>query len=727
MTVEIRRNLCENPSFEGGVTTGWFVGTGGTPTTTVQSSVGVGGGKCLQMAFTATSSTSNVRTAVAYAEPVAVGAFLAYSIYVWSSTARSVTPAVLWVDNGGVQIALTSGSPVAIAANTWTLISYADDCPASATFGQAYLEFGSVVNGNTVRVDKCIVEKASVAGTYFDGDSPAEPPMISYAWTNADHNIAQSTQLLYESIDLDNPTRKVMWFGTEKKFQAVPAPATGMHLGRSGRYSDTTFDSGARGVYRSHQTAKTLSMDFPVQEATGAAGLDLFEKYASGFYGDNRDYPIWFADPMIFDQNLFPENWASPGLFGVGWDPICKTGPWHYMNAATNPSVEVNATGWNVVAGTSGVATGARVEDGGNAASGSYTYRVTWTTATTAVSGGIRVDAGSVFGAGLGATGSYGAQISVKPSKTQRLQARIRYLDSGNNIVGSDYMGAETVCTGGSWTTLRLQQDGGIPTTATKTEVHVLAVPGTSGSNWAINDTLRGDALMTWEDGAASDTYFDGDTPGALWQSTVGNSRSDWYGVRKAPVIGAPSYNTANGLHPLDATYTPLNQLPPRLGSTSDGSGVPYVVIPIPKGYTLWLGFVGSQTGSGRLSVTSLRDGVEITTIDLVPLSGVGTQMMNTSVIGPNGTNAIDSVKIYMRRNARAAGTVRVQGMMAQLWPDYITPNLSPTFIEGKGYRGMKFTDAAVAESYVMVDPWRNVPVHYKGLSTELTEAQETW
>jgi hypothetical protein len=62
---------------------------------------------------------------------------------------------------------------------------------------------------------------------------------------------------------------------------------------------------------------------------------------------------------------------------------------------------------------------------------------------------------------------------------------------------------------------------------------------------------------------------------------------------------------------------------------------------------------------------------------------------------------------------------------MAQLWPIGVSPVLTGNFIEGKGHRGLKFADDAAVESYVLVDPTRNVPVHYKALSTRLVEAQD--
>lgn len=125
-----------------------------------------------------------------------------------------------------------------------------------------------------------------------------------------------------------------MWFGNKQKFQAVPVPSTGMQANRVGFAESGTLENG--GGYGSRSTGKhrEYSMDFGAREAAGLGNLDVFSEYATGQWdeyssllspSENPNNLIWFADPMIFDQNLFPPHWASPALFSQGdWHPITR-------------------------------------------------------------------------------------------------------------------------------------------------------------------------------------------------------------------------------------------------------------------------------------------------------------------------------------------------------------------------------------------------------------------
>lgn len=108
-------------------------------------------------------------------------------------------------------------------------------------------------------------------------------------------------------------------------------------------------------------------------------------------------------------------------------------------------------------------------------------------------------------------------------------------------------------------------------------------------------------------------------------------------------------------------------------------------------------------------------------TSNLTLLSSSGSTRMNASFSGASYQYA----KVYITRTSAAVSTITLSSMMAQLWPIGVTPVTTGNFIEGKGHRGLKFADTATTESYVLVDPNRNIPVHYKGLSTTLVEAQD--
>lgn len=115
-----------------------------------------------------------------------------------------------------------------------------------------------------------------------------------------------------------------MWFGNVNHAQWVPHPQVGMTRNHEG-YSETIqFDNGGRYVQRTAASSLGYEMNFPVGDATLYAGIEAFERFASGEYGP--DY-LHFVDPMWADQNLMPESWASPGLAEQGWKPIYDSDP----------------------------------------------------------------------------------------------------------------------------------------------------------------------------------------------------------------------------------------------------------------------------------------------------------------------------------------------------------------------------------------------------------------
>lgn len=497
---------------------------------------------------------------------------------------------------------------------------------------------------------------------------------------------------------------KQMWMGNEQRFQWVPAPSTGMQVTNAGFYERIDYQNGRVGVVRSMQTHKEFNMDFPLQEAAGLEGLDVFQKYASGFYGDMDSNPIFFADPMNYDQNLFPMGWSAPGLYRRGWATVVSDTSRIYYNLALNPSVETDATYYAAVPGTSGVAAGARTLT--TSISGIYSYRVTWTTGTSAVSGGFNYTGTPVI-----AGTAYDFSAYVTSSKIQRVLMTIRYRNGSGTSVGTS-VGTQTVLAASTATRLSVLASTA-PAGAVTADIEVAAVTGTSGSNWAATDWLQVDAVMINFNTAAPAAYFDGDSTGAGWRGTPHAAASIMYVGRTVPTLGTTAANSYN-LPPIQATWnvtTAANATP-----ATDVS-IPYAIIPIPPGYTLHFGVNGTATGDAQIVVGTTGGGITPITL----LTTITSTRMNMSVSSASGSYA----KFYIRRTSNVASTITLIAMMAQLWPTTVTPNLTGNFIEGKGHRGLKFVDNATVESYVMVDRERNVPVHYKGLSTQLVEAQD--
>ena len=136
-----------------------------------------------------------------------------------------------------------------------------------------------------------------------------------------------------------------LWFGTVQKFQSVPMPADMSRRNVSANESGT-LERGGGFVSRSMGQHSVYEFNFPTREAHGAAGLDVFQEYATGMWNDyatmsdgfNRNDLIYFVDPMNAEGNLFAPHWASPML--------SLTGDWPWIGSyASNVATAANAYG----------------------------------------------------------------------------------------------------------------------------------------------------------------------------------------------------------------------------------------------------------------------------------------------------------------------------------------------------------------------------------------------
>lgn len=143
-------------------------------------------------------------------------------------------------------------------------------------------------------------------------------------------------------------------------------------------------------------------------------------------------------------------------------------------------------------------------------------------------------------------------------------------------------------------------------------------------------------------------------------------------------------------------------------------------VIPIPPGYTLWLGASGAATGAGVVRVENWLNGASspASSSNLTLISANLSTRLNASV----ASTSANYVRVGVATSTvQTSGTVTLVSMMAQLWPTGVTPTLTGNFQSGQGNNGCKFNTDAVAEKYILRDNM-NRNVHYKGLSFGLTE-----
>ena len=189
-------------------------------------------------------------------------------------------------------------------------------------------------------------------------------------------------------------------------------------------------------------------------------------------------------------------------------------------NRATNPSVAAAATNWAHVAGTSGAATGVR--NAGTGYSGTGFFRVAWTAATTALSGGF-----SYTQTGLSATTQYSHQVWVRSSKTQTVRLSAQYQNSSAVNVGSAFNGPSVALVADTWQQVKVEA----ATSGAAVDRVVLTCEATTGGAlWANGDTFDGD-LVVIETGATCGDPFDGSSVNAAsimyaWTGTADASTS---------------------------------------------------------------------------------------------------------------------------------------------------------------------------------------------------------
>lgn len=109
--------------------------------------------------------------------------------------------------------------------------------------------------------------------------------------------------------------RKI-WFGNTTHAQWVPCPRAGMTRLKEGYSEEIAFENGGAWIERSKAWHNVYPMEFPVADAHEYEGIEAFNRFASGEYGDGF---LYWVDPMYSNTNLFAPNWASPGLIESGW------------------------------------------------------------------------------------------------------------------------------------------------------------------------------------------------------------------------------------------------------------------------------------------------------------------------------------------------------------------------------------------------------------------------
>lgn len=118
-------------------------------------------------------------------------------------------------------------------------------------------------------------------------------------------------------------TDSKMWFGTKSHMQWVPCPLIESTIARKRHVETIQFENGGGDVRRSNAYQLEYALEF-FGEAHEVDGIDVFNRYASGLYGDGY---IYLAHPANFETNMFGAAWASPALIESGWKNIYPSMP----------------------------------------------------------------------------------------------------------------------------------------------------------------------------------------------------------------------------------------------------------------------------------------------------------------------------------------------------------------------------------------------------------------
>lgn len=174
-------------------------------------------------------------------------------------------------------------------------------------------------------------------------------------------------------------------------------------------------------------------------------------------------------------------------------------------NRAYNPSAATAATNYGSVSGTGGTAAGTQNSGAGFDSQNGF-YRVAWTVATSAVSGGV-----TYLQPGLSASTQYTHSVHVRSSKAQTVRLTAQYQTSGSVNTGTAVNSSAIALAANTWTRINVTSTS----TGTTERVLLTVAAFTGGSNWANGDTLDLDGVLIEATGTLGN-YFDGSYVGGL-------------------------------------------------------------------------------------------------------------------------------------------------------------------------------------------------------------------
>lgn len=464
--------------------------------------------------------------------------------------------------------------------------------------------------------------------------------------------------------------RNRLWFGTHSSgMRWLPTPLSGAEMSPEGWSNGGTLLNGGGYQQNSFGSHKTYTFEWP--ESSSREAASLMKAYADGTYGRGL---IYFVDPLLYDQNILPAQWADPSMVldcegashvyggtptgaGVYRDTIVSSwtstvngspsiqsasGVEVRRNLINNSTFRTNTTGWLVGKGGGGAASLARMGTATPNLAGTTSYaRITVTTAGTWFQAVTDTDPGSIT---PGATYTLSAAVRTTPNQTDTRLA-ISWMDASGTVLSETSQANQPTTGNYAWVSVT----GVAPVGASWARVYIRS------ANSVVGEILDITGVML-EQSSVRGTYFDGATP-------------TFFG----PVPGAPLQT--NNFPSLKAVYD-LSYIASGFRGGEDA-----VFVPIPDGYSLLLGAVYTSTGSGGI-FASWQDSNGV----------IQSAQRLTQVTGNSGDNLLpdlaingEGVWLWIGKSASGAASVTVTAMIARLVK---TSDLDTGTVYGDGFYG---------------------------------------
>ena len=434
-----------------------------------------------------------------------------------------------------------------------------------------------------------------------------------------------------------------MWFGIPgSHMQWVPCPSINSVIQRNRYVERMQFENGGGDARRSAQYQMEYQFNFsgPAHEVEG---IDAFNKFAQGFYGDGL---IQLAHPANFETNMFPAAWASPGLIEQGWANIGSTVPSFADTNVTSYGQPPRTATWNVTQ-----------------QAGTYTKSVV-----------IPIPPTHTLNLGVSGVATGSAVVRVDPILTNGSVGTAVDLTllskSGSTRMNTTFSGA-------TYQAIRVYS----------TRLFTTRTNWVTNSNFETNITgwtLQGTGTVLSRDTV---TYYSGIA--SLKVVTPGTTSSEGAYSSPSAVAGL----TAGSKFSVSAWVKAPAGVAMRISASSLGAGASNIIT--------------NFTGTGdwqRVSAIGATLGASLNPYVFISTQAtLATTFYVDNVLAEQGSLLRD----YFEGTIDDVSTLSITSMMAQLYKTGTTPTLPTDHYQGEGSTGLMFADDAIVENYSYMYPPR--------------------